>query len=87
MLLHTEQLHLFSKNPIFFSHPSAEWLWQFLKFIYSDKPTKFYKIYTVDWSYVLMVKSKVEISKNFVAFSEYMNFNTLIRNYTCFEIS
>ena len=27
------------------------------------------------WPYVLLVKSKVKISQNFVAFSEYMNFN------------
>ena len=35
----------------------------FLKFIYSEK------------AYVVPVKSKVEISQNFVAFSEYLNFN------------
>ena len=46
----------------------------FLKFIYSEKATKFCKISTVDLSYVVMVKSTVEISQNFVAFSEYMNF-------------
>ena len=43
-----------------------------LKFIYSEKPPKFCEIsnllYSVD-------KSKVEISQNFVAFSEYTNFN------------
>ena len=45
-----------------------------LKFIYSEKATKFYEISTVDLSYVVTVKSTVEISQNFVAFSEYMNF-------------
>ena len=45
-----------------------------LKFIYSEKPTKFCKISTLLLSYVVPVKSKVEISQNFVAFSEYMNF-------------
>ena len=45
-----------------------------LKFIYSEKPTKFYEISTVDLSYVVLVKSTVEISQNSVAFSEYMNF-------------
>ena len=45
-----------------------------LKFIYSEKATKFCEISTVDLSYVVLVKSTVEISKNFVAFSEYMNF-------------
>ena len=49
-----------------------------LKFIYSEKATKFCEIYTVDLSsYVLPVKSTVEISQNFVAFSEYMNFINL----------
>ena len=43
----------------------------FVKFIYSEKATKFCEIST---SYVLPVKSKVEISPNFVAFSEYINF-------------
>ena len=46
-----------------------------LKFIHSEKTTKFCKTSTVDLSYVVSVKSTVEISENFVAFSEYMNFN------------
>ena len=50
-----------------------------LKFIYSEKATKFCKISTVDLSYVVSVKSTVEISQNFVAFSEYMNFNSSFR--------
>ena len=41
-----------------------------LKFIYSEKATKFSEISTVDLSYVVPVKSIVEIS-------EYMNFNTI----------
>ena len=45
-----------------------------LKFIYSEKATKFCEISTLLLSYVVPVKSKVEISQNFVAFSEYMNF-------------
>ena len=45
-----------------------------IKFIYSEKATKFCEISTVDLSYVVPVKSTVEISQNFVAFSEYMNF-------------
>ena len=45
-----------------------------LKIIYSEKATKFCEISTVDLSYVVPVKSTVEISQNFVAFSEYMNF-------------
>ena len=39
----------------------------FIKFIYSEKATKFCAVHTV--------KSKGKISENFVAFSEYMNFN------------
>ena len=48
-----------------------------VKFIYSEKATKFCKISTLLLSYVVTVKSKVEISQNFVAFSEYMNFTTM----------
>ena len=43
-----------------------------LKFIYSEKATKFCKISTLLLSYVMPVKSKVD----FVAFSECMNFNS-----------
>ena len=48
-----------------------------LKFIYSEKATKICEISTVDLSYVVMVKSTVEISQNCVAFSEYMNFTNM----------
>ena len=44
-----------------------------VKLIYSEKATNFCEISTVDMSYVVMVKSMVEILQNFVAFSEYMN--------------
>ena len=50
-------------------------IFQLIKFIYSEKATKFCEISTVDLSYVLTVKSTVEISQNFVAFSEYKNVN------------
>ena len=50
---------------------------KFLKFIFSEKATKFCVISIVDLSYVVTVKSTVEISQNFVAFSEYMNFKTI----------
>ena len=46
-----------------------------LKFIYSEKAIKFCEIFTLLLSYVMPVKSKVKISQNIVAFSEYMNFN------------
>ena len=42
-------------------------------FIYSEKATKFCEISTLGLSYVVTVKSTVEISQNFVAFLEYMN--------------
>ena len=45
-----------------------------LKFIYSEKATKFCEISTVDLSYVVTVKSTAEISQKCVAFSEYKNF-------------
>mgnify|MGYP001370235544 CR=1 FL=1 len=44
-----------------------------VKFIYSEKATKCFEIFTLLLSYVVPVKSKVKISQNFVAFSEYMN--------------
>ena len=48
--------------------------WQ-LKFIYSEKATKFCEISTLLLSVCTVDKSKVEISQNFVAFSEHTNFN------------
>ena len=45
-----------------------------VKFIYSEKATNFCETSTVDLSYVVTVKSTLEISQNFVAFSEDMNF-------------
>ena len=49
-----------------------------LKFIYSEKATKFCEIFTLLLSYVVPVKSKVKISQYFVAFSEYMNFMYIV---------
>ena len=48
-----------------------------IKFIYFEKATKFCEIFTLFLSYVVPVKSKVKISQNYVAFSEYMNFRWL----------
>ena len=45
-----------------------------VKVIYSEKAIIFCEISTIDLSYVVTVKSMVEILRNFVAFSEYMNF-------------
>ena len=47
-----------------------------LKFVYSEKATKFCEISTLLLSTVHTDKSKVDISQNFVAFSEYMNFTS-----------
>ena len=41
-----------------------------LKFIYSEKATKFCEIFILLLSYVVPVKSKKKILKNFMAFSE-----------------
>ena len=46
----------------------------FIKFIYSEKATKFCEIFPLLLTTVHTVKSKRKISQNFVAFSEYMNF-------------
>ena len=48
-----------------------------IKFIYSEKATKFCEIFTLILSNVVQVKSKVKILQNCVAVSEYMNFNQL----------
>ena len=45
-----------------------------LKFIYSEKATKFCEISTLLLTGTTYDKSKVEISQNFVAFLEHMNF-------------
>ena len=46
-----------------------------VKFIYSEKATKFCEIFTLLLNGTTYLgQKKVKISKNFVAFSEYMNF-------------
>ena len=50
-----------------------------LKFIYSEKAPKFCEIFPLLLTTVHTVKSKGKISQNSVAFSEYMNFNWIIR--------
>ena len=50
---------------------------QKVKFIYSEKATTFCEIFTLILTTVHTVKSKGKISKNCVAFSEYMNFTFL----------
>ena len=48
-----------------------------LKFIYSEKATKFCEIFPLLLTVCTVVKSKGKILQNFVAFSEYMNFKYL----------
>ena len=50
-----------------------------VKFIYSEKATKFCEISTVDLIGTTEEKSTVEISQHFVAFSEYMNFKNIAK--------
>ena len=52
-----------------------------LKFKYSEKATNFFEISTLLLTAVHTIKSKVEISQNFVAFSEYINFNIRAKSY------
>ena len=49
-----------------------------IKFIYSEKATKFCLIFPFLLTVCTVVKSKGKISQNFEAFSEYMNFTTSI---------
>ena len=55
---------------------------EILKFIYSEKATKFSEIFPLLLTTVHTVKSKGKISQNIVAFSEYMNFNNFQLNVT-----
>ena len=52
-----------------------------LKFIYSEKAKKFGEIFTLLLTVCTVVKSKVKISQNFVSFSEYMNFNIILKGH------
>ena len=54
-----------------------------VKFIYSEKATKFCKIFTLLLTGTTYDKSKVKISQNFMAFSEYMNF----KRRTCYLLA
>ena len=66
-------------NINFWCHERSDFIWFFhlriLKFVYSEKATNFCEISTLLLSIVHTDKSKVDISQNFVAFSEYINFN------------
>jgi hypothetical protein len=53
-----------------------QYFFNLLKFIYSEKATQFCEISTLLLTTVHTVKSRVEIYQNFVAFSEYMRFQS-----------
>ena len=53
---------------------AKDWKKMMIKFIYSEKATKFCEISTLLLSCVVPVKSKFKTSQNSVTFSEYMNF-------------
>ena len=54
-----------------------------LKFIYSEKAAKFCEIFPLLLTTVHTVKSRGKILQNFVAFSEYMNFNPKYEVWFC----
>ena len=58
-----------------------------LKFIYSEKAPKFCEIFTLLLTVCTVVKSKVKISQNFVAFSEYMSFNNIWQEFLYFSLN
>ena len=49
-----------------------------LKFIYSEKATKFYEIFTLLLNGTTYDKTKVKIAQTFVVFSEYMEFKHIL---------
>ena len=53
-----------------------------VKFIYSEKATKFWEISTADLTVTTQDKSTVEISQKILAFLEYMNFNLRQESWT-----
>ena len=57
------------------------------KFIYSEKAPKFCEIFTLLLTVCTVVKSKVKISQNFVAFSEYMSFNNIWQEFLYFSLN
>ena len=68
--------HTFTKN-------HHKFLNNLLKFIYSEKATKFCENFTLLLTDCTVDKSKVKILQNFVALSEYVNFNQWIFLWPC----
>ena len=71
-------IHNVQQNYLTFQAWTGKFFSVLLKFMYSENATKFCEIFISLLSYVVPVKSKVKISRNFVAFSEYMNFTLSI---------
>ena len=70
----TSKASVSSVEKVQWSSEGEPWV---VKFIYSEKATKFCKISTLLLPYVVPVKVRLEILQNLVAFSEYMNFKGL----------
>ena len=56
-------------------------MYELLKFIYSEKATKFCETFPLLLTLCTVVKSKGKISQKFVAFSENMNFKFFVDLY------
>ena len=58
---------------------------KYIKFIYSEKATKFWEIFPLLLTYSTYIQNKGKILQNFVAFSEYMNFTRKCPRKTPFQ--
>ena len=63
-----KKIDSFPKHLESITHVCRPILLAYIKFIYSEKATKFCEISTVDLSYVAPIKSTVEILKKFAKF-------------------
>ena len=70
-----EQAIKANENAVGIFSKGDELVESFVKFIYSEKATKFCKIFPLLLTVCTVVKSKGKILQTFVAFSEYMNFS------------
>ena len=64
---------------------TSYFLESYIKFLYSEKATKFCEIFTLLLTLCTVVKSKVKITQNFLAFSDYMNFNCNPPDHICMK--